>query len=130
MRAYPKDNHYRDPHLLALAQGRECLLQVPNICNHGPTVACHSNAGKHAKATSIKAHDFMSIWGCAACHRWLDESYSATREQRQAAFADAHERQKLRWLDIADDPDEFPKNRITARKALTAYENWTLKCKI
>jgi hypothetical protein len=125
MTAFPKTNHYRDPRLLALAEGRECLLLVPQVCNQGETVACHSNNGFAGKGTRIKAHDFFTVWGCPRCHRWLDESYSASGEERQAAFDAAYTRQLAAWLSLSIDQTEAERDRRAARDALMAYEKWS-----
>jgi len=49
--AEPKTVARRNPHLLAMARGRACLLQVADVCNgdRETTVACHSNLTEHEK---------------------------------------------------------------------------------
>jgi hypothetical protein len=124
MTAFPKTNHYRDPHLLALARDRECLLRIPGVCNQGETVAAHSNAGIHAKGKAIKAHDYFSVWACPRCHTWLDHSYVASREERRDAFDAAYTRQLAAWLSLSIDQTETERNRRAAHDALMAYEKW------
>ncbi|MCZ2496419.1 DUF1364 family protein [Xylophilus sp. Kf1] len=99
LRAQPKTVARRNPHLLAMARGRACLLQVPGICNgdRETTVACHSNLTEHEKGGHRKADDCYSVWGCARCHTWLDSSYAATGAEREAAFMAAHLRQVNVW---------------------------------
>ncbi len=102
--AAPKPVEHRNRHLLDLARGRPCLLRVPGICCGDPatTVACHSNLGEHGKAGARKADDQYTVWGCAACHRWLDQG-PATAEAKAAAFMRAHLDQVLAWRAIAAD---------------------------
>jgi hypothetical protein len=111
-----------------MAEGMPCLLAVPGIClghDSRTTVACHSNNSKHGKAKARKADDQYSVWGCMACHRWLDQPIGAngpTREERRAAFDLAHEAQRRAWAEIAYGPLGVklytPKDRKAARWAL------------
>ena len=97
--AEPKTIARRNPHLLSMARGRACLLQVAGVCNgdRETTVACHSNLAVHEKGGHRKADDCYSVWGCARCHTWLDSSYAATSAEREAAFMAAHLRQVNVW---------------------------------
>jgi len=117
--AAPKPETYRDPALLEMARGRPCLLLVPGVCNHriDTTVAAHSNLSIHGKAGARKADDQYSVWGCSACHYWLDFS-KALANQKESAFMLAHARQVLAWRLIAMDPNEPARYRNAARWAL------------
>lgn len=104
---------YRDAALLEMARGRPCLLLVPAVCNHrtDTTVACHSNLGIHGKAGARKADDQYSVWGCAACHAWLDQG-RADRVIKEMTFMRAHLLQVLAWREIASatgEPERFRK---------------------
>lgn len=103
-KSQPKTVQHRNARLLALAKGKPCLLLVPACCNHrtDTTVACHSNAGAHGKAKARKADDPYTVWGCAACHSWLD-SGPAPRAQKEAVFMAAHLRQVNAWRLLAVD---------------------------
>lgn len=116
---YPKEPRQRNPYLLKMAQGEPCLLRVPGVCNGNSdtVVAAHSNSAKHGKGKAMKAHDFYSVFSCAACHFWLDVG-AATREEKEAAFAAAFERQRKAWADIAWDEKQPAKDRNAARWAL------------
>jgi hypothetical protein len=117
--AAPKSEPYRDRALLDMAAGRPCLLLVPGICNHrqDTTVACHSNLGVHGKAGARKADDHFTCWGCAACHRWLDQG-RADAFLKETAFMQAHLSQVLAWRQIAADAGEPERFRRAARRAL------------
>jgi hypothetical protein len=67
-------------------------------CNHdaSTTVAAHSNQLAHGKAMGLKAHDFMTVWLCSACHAWLDQG-GASKHEKHAAFNLAHGRQVKEW---------------------------------
>ena len=100
--ASPKTAPKRKPALLEMAKGKPCLLGVPGICRGGTdtTVACHSNLSIHGKAGARKADDQYSVWGCMACHAWLDQG-RATAAQKEAVFMAAHNRQVMAWRQIA-----------------------------
>lgn len=117
--AVPKPVEHRCPALLEMARNRPCLLLVPGICNHrvDTTVAAHSNLSIHGKAGARKADDHYSVWGCAACHYWLDFS-KALASQKEQAFMVAHARQVLAWRLVALDAAEPPRFRRAARWAL------------
>ena len=121
---YPKTPRRENPALLKMAQGKPCLLRVK--CDGNPsdtTVAAHSNSGKHGKGMGRKADDCYTVWACARCHTWLDSSYNATQEERQAAFEAAHKRQMRQWSLIAfgSELQEF-KDRKAAAWALEQLE--------
>lgn len=118
-RPQPKPRAHRNSHLRDMARGMPCLLQVPGICCHdrATVVCCHSNLSIHGKAGARKADDHYSVWGCAACHRWLDQG-PAPREQKVAAFMQAHLRQVLEWRAIAFDSSSAPRDRAAALWAL------------
>jgi hypothetical protein len=115
----PKSQPYRDPVLLEIARGRPCLLMVPAVCTHrvDQTVACHSNLSIHGKAGARKADDCYSVWGCAACHFWLDFG-RASAAHKERAFMEAHARQVLAWRLVAMDVKEPERFRRAARRAL------------
>lgn len=101
---YPKTPRKENPALLKMAHGKPCLLRVR--CDGSPsetTVAAHSNSQKHGKGMGRKADDCYTVWACARCHTWLDSSYNATQEERQAAFEAAHKRQVKAWNDMVFD---------------------------
>jgi hypothetical protein len=120
----PKPVAQRNRALLDMAERRPCMLLVPGICNHrvDTTVACHSNLGIHGHAGARKADDQYSVWGCAACHRWLDTDRDAPAAQKEQAFMLGHARQVLAWRLVAIDLDEPERFRRAARWALQQLE--------
>ena len=118
-RPAPKTVEHRNPALLAMARGRACLLRVPSVCNFDPltTVACHSNQSVHGKGGARKADDHYSVWGCFACHTWLD-SEGIAYEIKVARYAQALATQIEHWQTVASDTMESPTNRKAARWAL------------
>jgi hypothetical protein len=117
--ACPKPEAHRNPALLAMAEGKPCLLRVPGQCVGGTdtTVACHSNWKEHGKAGARKADDEYSVWGCFGCHHWLDR-IAAPKATKQASFMRAHADQVLEWRRIAQDSSEKPRDRKAALWAL------------
>lgn len=118
-RPHPKSKAQRNSHLRDMARGMPCLLLVPGVCCHDRTtvVCCHSNLSIHGKAGARKADDHYSVWGCVACHRWLDQG-PAAKAQKYSAFMAAHLRQVLEWRAIAFDTTSAPRDRNAALWAL------------
>jgi hypothetical protein len=119
---YPKSPRKENPALLKMAHGKPFLLRVK--CDGSPsetTVAAHSNSGRHGKGMGRKADDCYTVWACARCHTWLDSSYNATQEERQAAFEAAHKRQVKEWSKIAQT------HMTIATKSEIAAARWVLE---
>lgn len=111
---------YVDQALTDMAKDRPCLLLVPAVCNHrvDTTVACHSNWREHGgKGERRKADDTYSVWGCSACHYWLDFG-KADGPAKQRVFMLAHANQVLAWRLVATDHTEPERFRRAARRAL------------
>jgi Protein of unknown function (DUF1364) len=118
--ADPKTEAHRNPALLEMARGRQCLIQLPHKClnpSTETTVAAHSNWGEHGKAGARKADDEFSVASCFACHSWLDQG-PATEAEKRATFAAAHQRQIAQWERIATDTTEPARFRRAAQWAL------------
>ena len=118
--AQPKPVEHRNPALLAMARGKQCLLRVAGVCNCDPrtTVACHQNEGK---GMAQKRPDYMSCWGCSACHFWYDQS-GAARSEKRSTFMRAHLDQVLAWRRVVGDMTYTPKERAAAHWALCLLE--------
>lgn len=80
-------------------------------------MACHSNQGMHGKAGARKADDQYSVWGCFACHTWLDQE-GAAYEIRVNRFAEALAEQIELWRIVAVSVTESDVHRRAARWAL------------
>jgi hypothetical protein len=81
---------------LAACRGMRCFLQVTGICvapwlPGESVVPCHSNQSKHGKGMGLKAKHEFTVPGCAACHRWIDQS-GAPRELKFSVWDRAYER--------------------------------------
>jgi hypothetical protein len=111
---------YVDKALTDMAKDRPCLLMVPAICNHrtDTTVACHSNWAEHGgKGARRKADDTYTVWGCNACHYWLDFG-KARAQDKESAFMLAHARQVLAWRLVALDASEPERFSAAVRREL------------
>lgn len=118
--AAPKSEAHRHPHLLSMARGQRCLLEVPGICNGDRTtvVAAHSNLSIHGKAGARKADDQYHVYACFACHQWLDQG-GAPAEIKACAFMQAHLWMVDIWRGIvAGFIDATPKDKAAAQWAL------------
>lgn len=124
VRPWPKTIEHRRPRLLDLAMDQRCLLRIPNVCmgNTETTVACHSNMSVHGKGGTRKADDQYSVWGCMACHRWLDQDRRPSYEEKVEAFLRAHQLQVLEWRKIAADPARSAADKAAVTWALDLIE--------
>lgn len=114
----PKTEPKRNRALLDMAQGRPCLLRA----THEPqlrddSVACHSNLSIHGKAGARKADDQYSVWGCPACHEWLDRG-PAPATEKERVFMEAHLRQVIEWRYMTTAMHEPQRFRKAAQWAL------------
>ena len=119
-----KTQPQRNPALLAMARGQRCLLQVPGVCRPDPatTVACHSNQSVHGKAGARKADDQWHVYGCAPCHRWLDQGPAPAAEKLER-FAAAHRWMVAMWQDfVAGVQPATPRERRAAEWALARIQ--------
>jgi hypothetical protein len=59
--------------LRKLAQGKPCMIRMPDVCNGNPetTVLCHLRMAG-ISGMSLKASDLLGAWGCSDCHRYVD----------------------------------------------------------
>lgn len=119
LRTAPKAIAHRNSHLLKMAKGKPCLLCVPGVCtqDRATVVCCHSNSSTHGKAGARRADDHYSVWGCFACHSWLDQG-KAPAAAKASTFMRAHLVQVLEWRAIAFDTRSAPKDRAAAQWAL------------
>lgn len=122
-RPLPKTEPQRCRALLDMAQGRPCLLLAPV---HGAdatdtTVACHGNGARFGKGERRKADDHYSVWGCFACHTWLDQG-SAPQALKDEVFTAAMARQIEHWRAVASNPWEPERLRRAARWALDLHD--------
>lgn len=124
--AVPKQPRERCQHLLNMARGAACLFWFVPECR-GPegstTVKAHDNRLSANKGKGLKAHDWKSLDACGPCHSAYDEGNAHTREQKDAAFDAAYERQLMKWRCIAADPIAKAKDRAAALWALEHHEN-------
>jgi hypothetical protein len=65
---------YRNKKLLASAQGKDCRLQIADVCNGNPetVVWAHINGQKYGKGMGHKNHDLFGFYACHACHAFYD----------------------------------------------------------
>ncbi|MDF3851372.1 nuclease domain-containing protein [Achromobacter denitrificans] len=103
----PPKTVYRNPDLLALAKGEECLTRVPSYCWGGTesTVSAHSNRIRDGKGKGIKAHDWAIAFACGGCHFFLDQS-TAPWEMKLSYFIPGLRLTRLRIIALGKWPEE------------------------
>lgn len=63
----------RRVNLRKLAQGRECMIRLPGICNHNrETVVLAHVRLAGVSGMSIKSDDALGAYACSACHDAVD----------------------------------------------------------
>lgn len=89
--------NWRSPSYLKAAQGQECQVRIPNVCNGDPetVVAAHSNQYIHGKGGALKAHDCFVAWACSACHYEIDQGKNLNYEQKELYWRRGFERTLL-----------------------------------
>lgn len=114
---FPKTKREENPYYRGMAQGKDCLLRVPFVCNGNPetTVLAHSNW--HDKGGARKASDFYGVWACYSCHSWLDQG-KAPGEAKYVAFSRGMTRMQVELEKIVDDPLRKARDREAAKWAL------------
>lgn len=79
------------------ANGQQCLVRLPGICNFDPTttVLAHLNGG----GTALKKDDIQGAFACHKCHMELDgQTTIFEREFVELAFRQGVERTQHYWL--------------------------------
>lgn len=72
------------------AQGRDCQIRLPLVCNWNTdtTVLAHLNMSG-ISGRGYKAPDQLGAWACSECHRCIDpngQSHGLGREEVRLAF--------------------------------------------
>lgn len=59
--------------LRKLAQGQDCMVRIPGVCNHNPetVVLAHLNM-MGISGRGLKAPDQLGAWCCSSCHDEID----------------------------------------------------------
>lgn len=85
---FPKDKPYRNEKL------RRAVATLPcQSCGiEGRTQASHSNQLRDGRGVGHKTHDFRLAALCDACHYSIDYGKGMSREEKVAAWEDAHRR--------------------------------------
>ena len=86
--------NYRDARILRAVREAPCMMCG---AQDGTVVAAHSNQLRDGKGRSIKAHDYRVAALCFRCHSEIDQGLKMTKEERVAAWEDAH-RRTIGWL--------------------------------
>lgn len=84
--------------LRTAARGRECMVRLPQICNHNSetvVLAHYRLAG--TCGTGMKPHDLLGAWACSACHEEIDRrTRRAEAEYVRLCFAEG----VMRTIDV------------------------------
>ena len=84
-------------HLRKLAQGQECQIRLPGICNFNKetTVLAHFRLIGHS-GLALKNHDILGAWACSACHEYVDTHHD---NETQLYFAHGVMRTQIKLVD-------------------------------
>lgn len=86
--------NYRDARILRAVREAPCMMCG---AQDGTVVAAHSNQLRDGKGKGIKAHDYRIAALCFRCHGEIDQGSKMTKEERVAAWENAH-RRTIGWL--------------------------------
>ncbi|MBO2578150.1 DUF1364 family protein [Shewanella algae] len=53
------------------ANGQDCTLRLPGICNHDPQTVVFAHIGRR-RGIGIKCADYFGVYACDACHSEID----------------------------------------------------------
>lgn len=53
------------------ANGQDCTLRLPGICNFNPETTVFAHIGT-IRGMGIKCSDIMGVYGCSSCHDEID----------------------------------------------------------
>lgn len=86
--------------LRASAEGRECQIRIPGVCNGGgeTTVLCHLPGGGMGR----KQDDLLGAFGCSDCHDVVDGRRRAPNlypAELKVCFYEGVFRTQQIWLD-------------------------------
>lgn len=111
------------PRLRKSARGQRCTLRACYACAPDETVVlCHAPGPKSAAS---KVDDWHSAFGCADCHRVLDQHLLDPGEESRIWLRGIRETQRI-WRDmgliiiVGDNPKpKPPSSKILPRKLMT-----------
>jgi hypothetical protein len=115
--AVPKTVREENAHYRSMARDKECQLIVPGVCSFDRSTVVLAHSNWHDKGAHRKASDFWGVWGCYACHTWLDQG-SALKAQKQVAFHAGLVRMRFELERIAADTGQKARDREAAAWAL------------
>ena len=59
--------------LRKLAQGRDCMVRLPGICNFNPETTVLAHYRMHGlSGIGLKSNDIFGAWACSDCHDEID----------------------------------------------------------
>lgn len=103
--------YIHNPHLLpkvrsaALtqsAEGQNCALRLPGICNHNPATTVFAHLPGIGKSMGSKVSDIHGCFACSACHTAIDTHSYERRGLTSAMVLDAMLRglgeTQARWI--------------------------------
>ncbi|MCU7217555.1 DUF1364 domain-containing protein [Pseudomonas sp. VE 196-7] len=81
--------------LRASANGQECTVRIPDICNYNPetTVLAHLPCGQKGMGMGMKGFDTVAVYACSACHDVIDGRAAGDIDWQDMprAIAETHE---------------------------------------
>lgn len=79
------------------AQGQDCTLRIPGVCNFNPETVVLAHVGRK-RGMGSKCHDIHAVYACSNCHTYIDGSGRLYKETR-GYILDALEETQLIMLE-------------------------------
>jgi Zn-finger protein len=115
--AIEKTSREENAHYRAMARDKDCQLLIPGVCSFDRSTVVLAHSNWHDKGAGRKASDFWGVWGCYACHAWLD-SGKADGSVKRAMFDLAMKRMQHELEQLVQDRSTKARDRDAAVWAL------------
>lgn len=83
------------------AKGQDCLVRIPNVCNHNPETVILAHTGSNS-GMGMKSSDLEAAYCCSSCHDVADfrvRTNEFTRTEIRLMLKEGAERTRKMWVD-------------------------------
>jgi len=77
----PKPKRIKSSKLTKAAKGKECTMQVANVCNYDTATTISAHVNVDGGKMGGKTDDISVVDCCSDCHHWLDNHIGTELDQ-------------------------------------------------